>query len=70
MGFNKRYYDEEKIKSFAESHDYESFKTYMLNPDACIFDSEAAHKLHKSFVNATEEERKDIHNTLKTKSWM
>jgi len=70
MGFNKRYYSEDKIKSFAEGHDYESFKTYMLNPDAYIFDSEAAHKLHTSFMNASEEERKDIHSTLKIKTWM
>jgi hypothetical protein len=70
MGFNKRYFTTESIKRHAKSNTYESFKTYMLNPDAYMFDSEAAHKVWKSFEQADEEERIQMYNNIKHETWI
>jgi hypothetical protein len=67
MGFNKRYFTTGHIESHAKSGTYESFEIYMLNPDACMFDDEAARLLWQSFANANKEGRREIYESIKSR---
>ena len=66
MGFNKRYFSIRNILSYASSASFESFKVYMLNPDACFFSDEEAHRIWNEFVDAENDEaRMKIYQSLK-----
>lgn len=65
MGFNKRYFSEKSIISFAKTSEYLSFERWMLNPDACIFSDDASSKLWNSFLNSDEKQRQKIFNKLR-----
>jgi hypothetical protein len=67
MGFNKRYFTTAYIESHAKNGSYESFLSYMLNPDACMFDDEASRLLWNSFADGDEETRRSIYESLKSK---
>jgi len=67
MGFNKRYFTSVYIERHAKSCTYQEFLTYMLNPDACMFDDEAARLLWNSFADGDEATRKSIYESLRSK---
>ena len=64
MSFNKRYFSKENIIQKAQSSDFNTFDIWMVNPDACIFESEdGSEKIWKQYVEA--EEREQYHLYLK-----
>lgn len=69
MGFNKRYFSWDRLQGYAATSTYESFETYLMNPDACIFEDERSHKFWSKFCESTKEERITIYNQLKDGSW-
>lgn len=39
MSFNKRFFSKENIIQKAQSSEFNTFDVWMVNPDACIFES-------------------------------
>ena len=68
MGFNKRYFSMEGIVSYAKNSDYTSFKKYMLNPDACIFDDTKSNEFWNQFSNGNENTRLTLYKSLRNET--
>jgi hypothetical protein len=68
MGFNKKYFNIEKIKSFAKTNTYESFKIYLLSSDGCVFSDAESFYIWQVFSNGDEEKRQRLYQFLVNKS--
>ena len=69
MGFHKRYFSWERIESYAEHSTYESFETYLLNPDAYIFHDERSSRFIRQFGDSSKEDRIILFEQVKEKTW-
>jgi hypothetical protein len=68
MGFHKRHFSSELIKSNAIANEYETFKRYMTSPDACIFQDNKSSEIWNNFVSGNEETRKEIYKKLRNEA--
>lgn len=68
MGFNKRIFSKETIKVNAQANEYEMFKKYMTNPDACIFEDSVSNDIWQTFVNGNDETRRKIYKQLRNEA--
>jgi hypothetical protein len=68
MGFNKRIFSKEDIKVNAQANEYETFKKYMTNSDAYIFEDLISNDIWKTFVNGNDETRRKIYKQLRNEA--
>jgi hypothetical protein len=66
MSFNKRFFSKENIIQKAQTSDFNTFDIWMINPDACIFESgDRSHEMWKEYAEATEREQYHIYLKFK-----
>lgn len=64
---NRRFLTEESIKSFAKSHDFQSFQSYIISADAYVINGDKASKFFIEFIKQEDnsQERKTLYNKMR-----
>jgi hypothetical protein len=66
MSFNKRFFSKENIIQKAQSSDFNTFDIWMVNPDACVFESsDESNKIWKEYIEADEREQYHLYIKLR-----
>jgi hypothetical protein len=66
MSFNKRYFSKENIIEKAQSSDFNTFDTWMVMPDACIFEhNDGSYEIWNEYNEAGEREQYHLYIKLR-----
>lgn len=64
MSFNIRNYSWHKIENFASMDDFENFESWILKPDARIFEDDVSGIFINFYCNSNKEDRRTIYNSI------
>ena len=66
MGFNKRFFSKETIIQKAKKSEFMDFDTWMINPDACIFEAgDGSHKIWNEYTECNKSEQYKLYLKLR-----